>query len=153
MFSHTTFAEPKAAKGAAPAAKTAEAKTAEALVMRELIQPLVARAGHQSKYSRARFPPEAQRVRVLDRQAHKDTAGRAFMSFAVDDERGLRVGGDDESQWNLATITGCVYLDQSEVFVKRGDEYRPAAFLLGKKLKAAAESTCQPEATRLAHAH
>jgi hypothetical protein len=59
----------------------------------------------------------------------------------------------DGSEWQLATITGCAYLDRSQVFVKRGDEYRPAAFLLGKNVKAAAETTCQPAQPQLAHAN
>lgn len=136
-FSHTTFA--------APTAASAEAKTAEALVSRDLVQPLAVKERDQSKFSRARLPPQARRVRILDEQPRKDTQGLAFMRFAIDARHGIG-DADDASEWQLATITGCVYLDRSQVFVKKGDEYRPAAFLLGKKLKAAAETTCQPVA-------
>lgn len=154
LFSHTTFAEPTAASGSPPAAKTAEAKTAEALVSRQLIQPLAAKESKRSKFSRASLPVEARRVRILDEQPSKDPLGNAFVRFAVDAHRGFAAPVDgDESGWQLATITGCAYLDHSQVFVKRGDEFRPAAFLLGKNVKAAAETTCQPAQPQLAHAN
>jgi hypothetical protein len=146
LFSHTTFAEPTAASGSPPAAKTAQARTAEALVSRELIQPLVAKESKRSKFSRAAMPADERRVRILDEQASQDAQGNAFVRFAVD----ARHGWDDESRWSLATITGCAYLDRSQVFVKRGEEYRPAAFLLGKNVKAAAETTCQPAQAQVA---
>jgi hypothetical protein len=70
---------------------------------------------------------------------------RAFVRFAVDARHGYReVAEDGEAGWRLAAITGCVYLDRGQVFVQKGDEYRPAAFLLGKNVKAAADSTCRP---------
>ncbi|HEX8109399.1 MAG TPA: hypothetical protein VF516_16825 [Kofleriaceae bacterium] len=150
LFSRTTFAEPTAASGAPPDAKSAEAKTAQALVSRELIQPLAAKESTRSKFSRASLPAQARRVRILDDQPQQDARGNAFVRFAVDAHHGF-TADDDESRWQLATITGCAYLDRSQVFVKRGDEYRPAAFLLGKNLKAAAETTCQPAQAQVAH--
>jgi hypothetical protein len=152
IFSHTTFAEPTAASGSSPAARSAEVKTAEVLVSRELIQPLAAKEENRSRFSRASLPPQARRVRILDEQPRKDALGNAFVRFAVDARHGF-VPVDDPSPWRLATITGCVYLDRSQVFVKKGDEYRPAAFLLGKNLKAAAETTCQPEAAQVARSN
>lgn len=152
--SPTTFAEPTAASGSPPAAKSPEAKAAVALVGSELMQPLARKESKVSKFSRARLPPEERRVRILDEQPRKDTEGNAFVRFAVDESHGFYTGANaDESRWQQDIITGCVYLDRSQVFVKRGDEYRPAAFLLGKKLKAAAESTCRPQAGQLAHAN
>jgi hypothetical protein len=154
VSSPTTFAEPTAANSPAPAAKSTEAKAAVALVSRVLIQPLALKERNVSRFSRARLPPQARRVRILDEQPRKDATGNTFVRFAVDARRGFSADPDaDESRWRQATITGCVYLDRSEVFVKKGDEYRPAAFLLGKNLKAAAESTCQLEAAQLAHAN
>ncbi len=150
LFSHTTFAEPTAASGSPPDAKSAEAKTAQGLVSRELIQPLAARESSRGKFSRASLPPQARRVRILDDQPQKDALGNAFVRFAVDAHHGF-AAADDESRWQLAAITGCAYLDRSQVFVKRGDQYRPAAFLLGKNLKAAAETTCQPAQAQVAH--
>lgn len=52
----------------------------------------------------------------------------------------------------LLTPLRLLVLDRNQVFVKKGDEYRPAAFLLGKNVKAAAETTCQPAQAQVAHA-
>jgi hypothetical protein len=71
--------------------------------------------------------------------------------FAVDARHGFGTA-DGDAPWRLADITGCVYLDRSQVFIKKGDEYRPAALLLGKNVKAAAETTCQPDHAQVAHA-
>jgi hypothetical protein len=150
-FSRMTFAEPTAADGSSPDVKSAEARAAEALVSRDLIQPLAAKEGSRSRFSRARLAPQARRVRILDEQPRKDARGRAFMRFAVDARHGIRaVAGDDESAWRRDTITGCAYLDRGQVFVSSGDQFRPAAFLLGKNLKAAAETTCQAAPARTA---
>jgi len=154
LFSPTTFADPTPASGSPADAKTPQAKSAQALVSRELIQPLAAKESKRSRFSRAALPAQARRVRILDEQPGKDAQGNAFVRFAVDARHGFRVPGDDDpSGWRLATIVGCVYPDHSQVFVKRGEEYRPAAFLLGKDVKAAAETTCQPAQPRLAHAN
>jgi hypothetical protein len=154
VFSHTTFAGPTAADGSAPEAKiaevrSAEAKTALALVSRDLIQPLAIKEDGQSKFSRARLPAQERRVRILDDHARKDARGVAFVRFAIDARHGYQP--DDEANWRKDAITGCVYLDRSQIFIKRGDEFRPAAFLLGKNLKAAASTTCKPAAEQLAH--
>lgn len=152
LCSHTTFAEP--ASGAAPEAKTArtaEANAAEALVGRDLVQPLAAKEENASRFSRARLPPQDRRVRILDDHASKDGQGLAFVRFSIDARRGYHAAADDESSWRRDSITGCVYLERSQVFVKKGDQYRPAAFLLGKNVKAAADTTCQSGA-QVAHA-
>lgn len=162
IFSRMTFAEPTAADRAAPQVKpaeaTAEAKVAEAkspeakaavaLVSRDLIQPLIAKESARSKFSRARMPPGERRVRILDQQPSTDAQGVAFVRFSVDARFGYL--GDDEKHWRRDDITGCVYLEKNQIFVKNGDQYRPAAFLLGKNLKAAAQSTCQPAAAQVA---
>ena len=167
-FSRMTFAEPTAADRAAasekpvvaqPAArpvevklgevKTPEQRAALALVKRDLIQPLIAKEGARSKFSRARMPPEDRRVRILDEQPSKDTQGIAFVRFSVDARYGY-LGSDNEDHWRRDDITGCVYLDKNQIFVKNGDQYRPAAFLLGKNQKAAGQSTCQPAAAQVA---
>ena len=154
LFSHTTFAEPTAASGSPPDARTAQAKTAQALVGRELTQPLAAKDSQRSRFSRAAGPPRQLRVRILDEQASKDAVGNAFVRFAVDARFGFRAADDDDgSGWRLDTFVGCAYPDRSQVFVKKGDEYRPAAFLLGKNVKAAAETTCQPAQPQVAHAN
>jgi hypothetical protein len=148
ICSRTTFADPAPASDAAPAATTAEAKTAEALVVRDMVQPLAKHEQRRSRFTRAPLPPEARRVRILDDQAHKDAAGAGFLRFAIDARHGSVAV---KAAWRLATITGCVYPDRNQIFVQRGDEYRPAAFLLGKNLKAVAETTCRPVADHVAH--
>jgi hypothetical protein len=152
LFSHTTFAEPTAANGSPPDAKTAQAKTAQAVVGRVLTEPLAAKENEHSRFSRAALPAQERRVRILDEQASKDAAGNSFVRFAVDARHGFRESGDGDG-WRLATIVGCVYPDRNQVFIKKGDEFRPAAFLLGKKVKAAAEATCQPAQPQVANAN
>jgi hypothetical protein len=149
-----TFAEPTTTSGSSPEVKTAEvkiaeAKVAEALVTRELLEPLAVKESHQGRFSRGRLPPQDRRVRILDDQPRKDSQGDAFVTFAVDARHGMRAE-DNESSWRKATITGCAYPGRSQVFIKKGDQYRPAAFLLGKKLKPAAAGTCEPEPAKLA---
>ena len=152
LFSHTTFAEPTAASGSPPDARTAQARTAQALVGRELTQPLAAKESERSRFSRAAPPQRQLRVRILDGQPSKDAVGNAFVRVAVDARYGFHAPDDDGgSGWRLDTFVGCAYPDRSQVFVKKGDEYRPAAFLLGKNVKAAAETTCQPAQDRVAH--
>jgi hypothetical protein len=132
------LAQPAAAEEATPAP---ESKDAGALVQRELIRPLASKERDQSRFSRARLPAQERRVRILDEQPRKDAAGDAFYTFAIDARHGVFADGD-ETQWRKATITGCVYLGRGEIFVKSGDQYRPAAFLLGKNLKPVEESIC-----------
>ncbi len=141
IWARAILAPPVAAEGL-PASP--ESRNAEALVQRELLQPLAAKERDQSRFSRARLPAQERRIRVLDDQPRKDTAGNAFFTFAVDARHGVyALAEGDEAHWRPATITGCVYLSRGEVFVKSGDRYRPAAFLLGKNLKPAAEPICQ----------
>jgi hypothetical protein len=65
-------------------------------------------------------------VRVIQATALTDKSGRAFVPFAID----VRFGGE----WRENDIVGCVYRGSGALFVKYGDQYRPAAFLLGKNL-------------------
>jgi hypothetical protein len=64
-------------------------------------------------------------VRVTQATTSVDKNGKAFVPFAVD----VRFGG----KWNENDIVGCAYEGSGQLFVKRGDAYRPASFLLGKK--------------------
>jgi hypothetical protein len=140
-----TFAGPTAADAGAPEApaeESAEAKSAVALVSRDLVQPLAVKEGSRSKFSRARLPAQERRVRILDDHAQIDARGAGFVRFAIDARHGYQA--DDEANWRKDAITGCVYLERSQIFVKQGDQFRPAAFLLGKNLKAAAAPTCKP---------
>lgn len=78
------------------------------------------------RFSRARPAPIERRVRVLQSTTTLDKSGRAFVPFALD----VRFGSD----WR-EDIAGCVYKGAGEIFVKKGDAYRPAAFLLGKNVE------------------
>ena len=113
--------------------------TAVSMINDKLVEPLVAKEEHQSKFSRARPAPSERRVRVLDEKPQQDSAGNSFFAFSIDSRRGW---GDDESLWHKDAITGCVYLDRGEVFIKRGKVFHPAAAAIGKKTKAAPSGTC-----------
>ncbi len=88
-----------------------------------IVKPLAEREG--SRFSRSRPPPHERRIRVNEASLSKDRRGRSFVAFAID----VRFGGD----WQKDDIVGCVYTGSGDLFVKRGDGYRAAAFLFGKK--------------------
>lgn len=94
----------------------------ERRVQSGLVKPLAEM--ESSRFSRARPAPKERRVRVLETTPLTDDKGRAFLSFAVD----VRFGGE----WHDNDIVGCAYLGSGELFVKKGEAHRPAAFLLGK---------------------
>lgn len=100
-----------------------------------LVAPLAKRESESSRFSRGRPPPRERRVRITQASESRDKAGRTFLTFAVD----VRFG---ESEWRENDIVGCVYKGSGDLFVQRGDEYRPAAFLLGKNVKPVA-GVCQ----------
>jgi hypothetical protein len=89
----------------------------------EIVQPLAQREG--SRFSRVIQPARERRVRTNQATFSVDKRGREFMPFAVDVKHG--------DGWKENDIVGCIYRDNDEVFVNRGG-YRPAAFLLGKKV-------------------
>jgi hypothetical protein len=89
-----------------------------------LLKPL-ARQDQGGGFSRRRPPPRQRRARVLDASLIADKSGRSFVRFAVD----VRFG----SEWHENDVLGCVYRESGDLFVKAGDAYRPAAFLLGEK--------------------
>jgi hypothetical protein len=91
-----------------------------------LLKPLSASEAGRQRFSRARPVPRERRVRVTQTTATLDKNGRAFVSFAID----IRFGASD---WQQNDIVGCAYTGSGDIFVKRGDDYRPAAFLLGKQ--------------------
>ena len=91
-----------------------------------LVKPLAAR---EVRFSRARPAPQESRVRITSSTLSTDKYGRAFFPFAVD----VRFGTD----WTENDLVGCIYAPNGDIFVKRGDSYRPGAFLLGKNVDAA----------------
>jgi hypothetical protein len=94
-----------------------------------LVKPLAAVESHS--FSRSRPPPHERRVRVLGATATPDKNGRSFLPFAID----VRFGSGD---WRENDIVGCAYPGSGKLYVKRGDAYRPASFLLGKNEDAVA---------------
>jgi hypothetical protein len=86
------------------------------------VKPLADLESH--RFSRARPPPRERRVRAVQTTATLDKSGRPFVPFAID----VRFG----SEWHENDIVGCAYTGSGNLFVKRGDTYRPASFLLGK---------------------
>ena len=135
---------------------------AEATVKKELIQPLAAKELQRSRFSRARLPATARRVRVLDVAEKKDDKGQTFVTFAVDAKHGRFDDVEDilddapkqavkkDDTWRKDAITGCVYLESNEVFIKQGEGFRPAGILMGKKVKTAPEHTCKVQGGELA---
>lgn len=129
-------------------AESDSAPTAVSLVEAQVLAPLAAKDGHRSKFSRSRLSPSERRVRVLDKTPQRDSAGKAFVAFEIDERRGWH---SSEDNWNTATISGCVYSERGDVFIKRGNAFHPAAAALGKKTKAAPNTTCHPVTQLSAH--
>jgi hypothetical protein len=92
------------------------------LVEAALLEPLARREAARSRYSRVRMPPAARQVRVLEEA--KDTQGRTFVRFAVDEKR--------SADWERNATLGCAYLEDGAVFVSRGGRVQSAAQYLGK---------------------
>lgn len=138
LFAQTSFAESPKAEDRPVAVANPKA---ESLIATNLVGPLAEKENARSKFSRARMPAAERRVRIIDQVAQKDSQGATFVRFAIDERRGY-FEDENDSGWSLASITGCAYVDKGEVFVQKGEQFRPAAFLLGKNLKAAPASTC-----------
>jgi hypothetical protein len=109
----------------APADEPTLAERAQARVQEGLTKPLAQYESHS--FSRSRPPPRERRVRIPQTTASVDKKGRAFVPFAID----VRFAGSG-SEWRENDIVGCMYSATGSLFVKRGDVFRPASFLLGK---------------------
>ena len=107
-------------------------------VEKGLLEPLAQKERERSRFSRARMPPQERRVRVTQAAATLDASGRAYMAFAVDVRRG--------AEWHENDFVGCAYTQTGALFVKRGDEYRPAESLLGKDADVAPNVCTAPKA-------
>jgi hypothetical protein len=105
------------------------AELAQRQVEDGLVKPLAQRENHT--FSRSRPPPRERRVRILQTTATLDKNGRPFVPFAID----VRFGPEE---WHEDDIVGCAYAKSGKLYVKRGDEYRPASFLLGRNEDAVA---------------
>ena len=91
-----------------------------------LVAPLAQQENH--RFSRGRPPPRQRRVMVTNATATVDKNGRSFVPFAID----VRFISEE---WQKDDIVGCIYLGKGDLFVKKGDPFRPAAFLLGKHVE------------------
>jgi hypothetical protein len=89
-------------------------------VEKGLLEPLAQQDKERSRFSRA-SPPQERRVRVTQAAVTLDASGRAYMAFAVDVRRG--------SEWRKNEVVGCGYTQTGALFVKWGDDYRPAEIL------------------------
>ncbi|WP_394844834.1 hypothetical protein LZC95_48280 [Pendulispora brunnea] len=108
-------------------------------VEQALLKPLAEKEKERSRFSRARLPPRERRVRVTEATTTRDASGREYVAFSVD----VRFG----DQWQENDIVGCAYPQSGALFVKRGDEYRPADILLGKNTDPA-PAVCVPARPR-----
>lgn len=108
----------------ASAAEPSLSERMKTRIEQDFLKPLAAHDEQTSRFSRMRTPPRERRVRMTTTTASYDQAGRSFLSFAIDQ----KYTGD----WQENAITGCINTEKAEVFVKIGDGYRPASFLLGK---------------------
>jgi hypothetical protein len=148
LSANQSSANPSASEAVAPTPVMMEAAS---VVQKKLLAPLAIHDAAESRFMRALLPPLARRVRILDSQPRKDARGGAFVSFAVDARHGyLKTLENDAKRWYRDAITGCVYLGDGTIFVKRGDGFRPGEFLLGKKSPAAAEYVCKGEPAQVA---
>jgi hypothetical protein len=121
----------------APADEPTIAERAQLRVETGLVKPLAER--ESNRFSRARPAPRERRVRITSSTVSSDKSGRPFLPFAID----VRFG----SEWRENDIVGCVYTPNAQIFVKRGDSYRPAAFLLGENVDPVA-GVCEPVPAR-----
>jgi hypothetical protein len=115
------------------------ALTLQRRVEKGLLEPLAQKEKDRSRFSRGRMPPRERRVRVTQTAVSVDASGRAYMAFAVDVRRG--------TEWHENDFVGCGYTQTGALFVKRGDEYRPAEILLGKDVEVAPH-VCTPAKAR-----
>ncbi len=92
-----------------------------------LLSPLVEKENERSKFSRVRQVSRERRLLIVTSALSNDTKGRGFVRFETE----ARFGDDWQSE-----LSGCVYRQSGSIFVRRGDEYRPAAYLLGKNVPA-----------------
>ena len=100
------------------------------------MKPLAQREKERSRFSRAALPPAERRVRILDTALKQDAKGQPFATFAID----VRY---EDSKWSKDAIVGCIYPEDGSIYVQRGETYRAAAILLGKKTENPPETVCR----------
>lgn len=123
----------------ASAADAAAEKWVKNRVEQGFLKPL--REYQTRSFSRRRPPPREYRVRMTAGPA-SDNQGREFVAFAID----VRSGS---GQWEENNMIGCAYRKSGDLFLKNGDTYRPATFMLGKS-KSPAPGVCEAAPPRRA---
>jgi hypothetical protein len=119
------------------------AAAATKVVQKQLVGPLTEYEGHHARFSRVVMPPQVRRVRITDEALSQDAKGARFMSFAVDARFGLLAPTTKSDEgWRQNVVTGCVYADAGQVFIRRGDIYYPSSMLIGKTTAAAPAYVC-----------
>jgi hypothetical protein len=113
---------------AEPGAPLDTKRATSALVEEQLLLPLKKAEAKRSRFSRAAPVTLERRLRVLDAAALTDARGKAFVRFAIDERRFA-----DQGAWTKDSVLGCAYLNEQEVFVRRGRGYLPARSMLGKE--------------------
>ena len=109
-------------------------------VKRKLLRPLARRDARRSRFSRVVQPSTERRVRVLARGT--DREGAAFVSFAIDEKRGVW-----RRKWRNSRWLGCVYPRSGKIFVKRGKRFFAHTILIGKRSRPRPAGTCTPAAS------
>ena len=116
-------------------------RAAAELVNEQLVAPRRGAESKRSAFSRVKAVPVQRRVRVLDAQALTDARGKQFVRFAIDERRGW----DEQDPWQRDRVSGCAYLAEQKVYVRRGQVYFTAASTLGKAAKEQ-PGVCRPAA-------
>jgi hypothetical protein len=124
---------------------TTTQKATTALVEKQLLMPLEKAQSRRRRFSRAAPVAVQRRVRVLDSVAKTDVRGKGFVRFAVDQ----RYGRNENATWEQDALLGCAYLEESKVFVQRGDDFLPASSMLGGDEKARTD-VCRTAPTQAA---
>ncbi len=119
-----------------------EQKAASKLLEEALVVPLRKAERRRSKFSRAAPVARERRVRVHDAVAQLDARGKPFVRFTIDVHDSL----DEDPSWQLGAIVGCVYTQEREVYIQRGEHFVPAAGALGKSVKAVPDVCRAPSA-------
>lgn len=121
------------------------ASAPEKAIQEQLIEPLQKKEAKRPRFSRAAPPPSARRIRILETTPETDAKGRPFLAFAIDESRSAVAKLDPDSadaDWRKDAITGCLYPNSKEIWVKLGETYYASNVLLGSSATATADGVC-----------
>ena len=119
--------------------------TPEKAIQDQLLEPLKKKEAKRPRFSRAAPPPSARRIRILETVALTDSKGRSFVPFAIDESRSYVAKLDPDSadaDWRKDAITGCLYPNSGEIWVKLGETYYASSVLLGTSASTAKDGVC-----------